>query len=71
MVTLNVDIPEELNAQIEDLCQRKHCSLDEAVRDVLRRWIAIEQFRTDAAEVRKLAEAAGYRNEEDILEGNS
>lgn len=71
MVTLNVDIPEDLCAQIEEICQRKRCSLEDAVRDVLRRWTAIEQFRSDAAEVRKLAEAAGYRSEEDLLEDNS
>lgn len=68
MVTLNVNIPDEMNAQIEDICQQRHCTLDEAVRDVLRRWIAVEQFRKDAAEVRKLAEAAGFRSEEDFLE---
>lgn len=71
MVTLNVNIPEDMNAQIETICQRRRCSLEEAVRDVLRRWISIEQFRADADEMRNLAEAAGYRNEEDILEGNS
>lgn len=71
MVTLNVNIPEDMNAQIETICQQRQCSLEEAVCDVLRRWIAVEQFRADADEVRTLAEAAGYRNEKNILEGNA
>ncbi len=71
MTTLNLNIPEEMSSQIETICQRRRCSLEEAVCDVLRRWIAIEQFRSDADEVRNLAQAAGYRSETDILEGNS
>jgi Arc/MetJ-type ribon-helix-helix transcriptional regulator len=68
---LTVDIPEAMNAQIREICQHRRCGLDEAVRDVLRRWIAVEQVREDAAEVRRLAEAAGFRSEEDILESTS
>lgn len=71
MVTLNLNIPEEMNAQIEMICRQRRCSLEEAVRDVLRRWISVEQFRADADEVQSLAQAAGYRDEKDILEGNS
>ncbi len=71
MVRLTVNIPDEMNAQIREICQRRGCGLDEAVRDVLRRWIAVEQFRKDAAEVRRFAEAAGFRSEEDIIESTS
>ena len=71
MVTLTVNIPEDMSAQIREICARRRCGLDEAVRDVLRRWIAVEQFRKDAAEVRQFAEAAGFRSEEDIIESTS
>ena len=71
MVTLTVDIPEDMKAQIREICERRGCALEEAVRDVLRRWIAVEQFRKDADEVRRFAEAAGFRSEEDILESAS
>ena len=68
---LTVDIPEDMKAQIREICGRRGCTLEEAVRDVLRRWIAVEQFRKDADEVRRFAEAAGFRSEEDILESAS
>lgn len=71
MVRLTVNIPEDMNAQIREICQRRQCGVDEALRDVLRRWIALEQLRKDAAEVRRYAEAAGFRSEEDIIESTS
>jgi len=71
VATLTVDIPEDMRAQIGEICRRRGCTLEEAVRDVLRRWIAVEQFRKDADEVRRFAEAAGFRSEEDILESTS
>jgi plasmid stability protein len=71
MAMLTVDIPEDMKAQIREICGRRGCTLEEAVRDVLRRWIAVEQFRKDADEVRRFAEAAGFRSEEDILESAS
>jgi len=71
MATLTVDISEDRSAQIREICERRGCTLEEAVRDVLRRWVAVEQFRKDAKEVRRFAEAAGFRSEEDILESTS
>lgn len=68
---LTVDIPEDMQAQIGEICERRGCTLEEAVRDVLRRWIAVEQFSKDANEVRRFAEAAGFRSEEDIIESAS
>ena len=67
MGILTVNIPDDMNAQIREICERRRCGLDEAVRDVLRRWIALEQFRKDADEVRGFAERAGFRSEKDIL----
>jgi len=67
MVTLTVDIPDDMNAQIREICQNQNCSLEEAVRDVLRRWIAVQQFRKLAGETEKYARAAGFTSEEDIL----
>ena len=71
MATLTVEIPEDMRAQIDEICRRRGWTLEQALRDVLRRWIAVEQFRKDAAEVRRFAEAAGFRSEEDILESTS
>jgi Arc/MetJ-type ribon-helix-helix transcriptional regulator len=67
MVTLNVDIPEEMDAQIRQICQDQHCSPDEAIRDVLRRWIARQRFGKLAADTEKHARAAGFSSEDDIL----
>jgi len=50
---LNVDIPEDMAAKIREICKRRQCDPDEAVREVLRRWIAVEQLRRDSADVRR------------------
>lgn len=71
MVTLSVDIPEEMNEQIQEICRRQKCTPDEALRELLRRWVSVEQFRKDAGEVRQLAEAAGFTREKDIFEAIS
>jgi predicted transcriptional regulator len=71
MVTLSIDIPEEMNAQMQEICRRQNCTPDEALRELLRRWVAVEQFRKDANEVRQLAEAAGFASEKDIFEAIS
>lgn len=71
MGTLSVDLPNEMNAQIREICRRQNCTPDEALRKLLRHWVAVEQFRKDASEVRHLAEAAGFTSEKDIFEAIS
>lgn len=71
MATVTVDISDDMDARIREICDRRGCSLQDAVRDLLRRWVAVEQFRRDAAEVGRFAEDAGFRREEDILESTS
>jgi len=71
VVTLSVDIPEELNEQIQEICRRQNCTPGEALRELLRRWVAVEQFRKDAGKVRQLAQAAGFTSEKDIFEAIS
>lgn len=71
MATVNVEIPDELNARLQEVCRRRACSAQQAIEDVVRRWLAVEQFRQDAHEVRALARAAGYQTDEDILEDDA
>jgi hypothetical protein len=71
MATLSLGISDDMSKRIREICRLRRCNVEEVVRDVLRRWISIEQVRRDAAEVRRFAQAAGFRTEEDILESTS
>ncbi len=67
MVSLKVNIPDDINAQLEQICRQRGCPPSEAIQDVLERWIALQRFRDDAAGIRKLAQAAGSDSEEDFF----
>lgn len=67
MITLNVEIPEDMDTQIRQICEERGCSVDEAIRDVLRRWIARQRFNALAQDTEKHARAAGFSSEDDIL----
>ena len=67
MVKLTIEIPEELDAELRKYCQQQRLSPEEAVREILRRRLAVRKFRELAAETEKYAQAAGFTSEDDIL----
>lgn len=64
---LTVDIPEDMSAQIREICKRRNCSVEEAVRDMLRRCIAVERLKMLRKMTAPLAEAQGFVTDEDIF----
>jgi len=67
MAKLTIDIPEELDAELRKYCEQQHLSPEEAVREILRRRLAVQKFRELASETEKCARAAGFTSEDDIL----
>ena len=67
MAKLTIDIPEDLDAELRKFCQQRQLSAEEAVREILRRRLAVQKFRELAGETEKYARAAGFVSEDDIL----
>ena len=71
MTTLKITIPDETARKLEAYCRRQHQSAEEAVQEILRRRLAVEELRALSAEIRPMAEARGFDSEDDILESIS
>jgi predicted metal-dependent phosphoesterase TrpH len=67
MVKLTIEITEELDAELRKFCQQQRLSPEDAIREILRRRLAVRKFRELAAGTEKYARAAGFSSEEDIL----
>lgn len=67
MAKLTIDIPGDLDAELRKFCEQQQLSAEEAVRQILRRRLAVQKFRELASETEKYARAAGFTSEDDIL----
>ena len=67
MGTLTIRIDDELDKNLEQLAKAQHRTKSDLARDMLRKRIAVEQFRKLRRKALPLAEAAGYVSDEDIF----
>ena len=67
MATLTIRIDDELEEDLEKLAKALNRSKSELAREMLRKRIAIEQFRALRRKALPLAEAAGYVSDEDVF----
>jgi predicted transcriptional regulator len=67
MGTLTIRIDDELDKNLEQLAKAQHRTKSDLARDMLRKRIAVEQFRELRRKALPLAEAAGYVSDEDIF----
>jgi predicted transcriptional regulator len=67
MNTLTLQIPDDLNVQLEALSRKLRRPTTELVGEALRRYIAIEQLEAVRRVTVPLAEAEGYLTDEDIF----
>lgn len=66
--TLNIRIPESLRKELQEVCRQQHRPASEVVRDSLRRYLAIERFRSLRRKTLPFAEAQGILTDEDVFE---
>lgn len=71
MSNLTVRIPDDLRRQLDDLCAQQNRPASEVLRDSLRRYIAVEQFRALRGKTLPFAEAAGLLTDDDVFEAIS
>jgi len=67
MSTLTIRLDPALEKQLNEVAKATKRRKSEIVRDALRRYLALAQFRSLRAESLPLAEAAGYLTDEDVI----
>jgi len=67
METLTIRLPEELRANLQKLSEEQNKPISDIVRESIRRYVAVERFRTLRKRVLPFAEAQGFLTDEDIF----
>lgn len=67
MSTLTIRIPKELREALEAFCEKQGLPYSDVVRDSLKRYLAVEQFRTLRRKTLPFAEAQGILTDEDVF----
>jgi predicted transcriptional regulator len=71
MNTLTVRLPDELRSDLNDISREQQKPVSDVVRDSLRRYVAVEKFRSLRKRVLPFAEAQGYLTDEDVFKAIS
>lgn len=67
MNTLTIRIPDELKTDLQKISREQNKPISDVVRDSIRRYVAIERFRTLRKKVLPFAEAQGLVTDEDVF----
>jgi len=71
MNTLTIRLPDELRADLQKLSQEQNKPVSDLVRESLRRYVAVEKFRSIRKTVLPFAEAQGFLTDEDVFKAIS
>ncbi|MDY6955250.1 MAG: ribbon-helix-helix protein, CopG family [Thermodesulfobacteriota bacterium] len=67
MNTITVRLPNELKSDLQKLSQAQNKPVSDIVRESIRRYVAVEKFRTLRKRVLPFAEAQGFLTDEDVF----
>jgi predicted transcriptional regulator len=67
MTTLTVRIPEKLRREIQAISKDEKVAVSDIVREAIRRYVAIQRFRSLRRRVLPFAEAQGLLTDEDVF----
>ena len=67
MSTLTIRLPESLKLDLDEISRKENKAVSDIVRESLRRYIAIEKFRSVRRNILPFAEAQGLLTDDDIL----
>jgi predicted transcriptional regulator len=71
MDTLSFRIPDHLRAELQEISSRRRISVSELVRESIRRFVAIEQFRSLRKKTLPHAAAQGLLTDDDVFQSIS
>ena len=67
MTTLTIRLPEALKAQLDEISRDENKAVSDIVRESLRRYIAIEKFRSVRKKILPFAEAQGLLTDDEVF----
>lgn len=67
MNTLTIRLPDDLRADLQKLSQEQNKPVSDIVRESIRRYVAVERFRTLRKKALPFAEAQGFLTDEDVF----
>ena len=67
MDSLTIRIPNDLKKRLKEACKRQNRPVSDVVRDSLRRYLAIERFRSLRRGTLPFAEAEGILTDDDVF----
>jgi predicted transcriptional regulator len=68
---VTIRIPEDMYRDLEKLRRAKRRSMSDLVRESLRRYVAMERFRSLRKKALSFAEAQGFLTDEDVFKAIS
>jgi hypothetical protein len=71
MSTLTLQIPDELNQQLEAISRQQQRPAGELVQESLRRYLAQEELRLLRDKLRPYSDTSGYHSDEDVFKAVS
>ena len=71
MTTLTIRLPEALKVALEEISREENRAVSDIVRDSLRRYVAVERFRSIRRKILPFAEAQGLLTDEDVFKALS
>ena len=71
MDALTIRIPKELRDELNRCCDQEHRSASEVVRESIREYITIHEFRRIRQTLMPYARAKGFVTDEDVFEAIS
>ena len=67
MTTLTIRLPEQLRAELDEVSRDENKAVSDIVRESIRRYIAIERFRSVRKKILPFAESQGLLTDEDVF----
>ncbi len=67
MTTLTIRLPEALKAALDEISREENRAISDIVRESLRRYVAVERFRSVRKKILPFAEAQGLLTDEDVF----
>jgi predicted transcriptional regulator len=67
MTTLTIRLSEDLRTELDEISREENKAVSDIVRESLRRYIAIEKFRSVRKKILPFAEAQGLLTDDDVF----
>ncbi len=67
MTTLTIRLPEALKMALDEISRDENRAISDIARESLRRYVAVERFRSVRKRILPFAEAQGLLTDEDVF----